>query len=259
MSAGKKLGAGQPGSDLHCHILPGIDDGARDLDETRALLRLECEQDIRQILFTPHFYAKRMTLEGFLQARSAAAELAAPVCRQLCVSWALGAEVRMEPELLELELAPLGLADTGFLLLEWPFTTYPLWGDEVVRRVFDSGKRPIFAHIERYDYFFEAPERLTDFIADGVLCQMNASTLLRKDVQKQALRLIRDGYVHVLSSDAHSTDKRPPQLGQAFQVVEDKLGQETAHRLWATAGDVYGGRAVDVPVPGRKRRFWPFG
>lgn len=245
------------GTDLHCHILPGIDDGAPDLEAAEALLLTQKEQGIRQILFTPHFYANQMELDSFLRRRYKSAVQIAGFCASHEIAGALGAEVRMESELLELELKPLALADTPYLLLEWPFVGYPLWGKEVVRRVFDAGLRPVFAHIERYDYFWEEPENLRGYIAEGVLCQMNASTVLRQSTRKQALQLIREGYVHVLASDAHSMKHRPPQLGEAFQVIRDKLGAAVEQRLRENADLVFRGADLCVPVPQNKRSFWP--
>lgn len=137
--------------------------------------------------------------------------------------------------------------------------TYPLWGKDVVARAQDSGLRPVFAHIERYDYFFPDPEQLGEYIAQGVLCQMNATALLNESTQKQALRLIREGYVHVLSSDAHNMAHRPPRLGAAFDLVQGKLGKKTAEQLKQNAGDVFCGRELNPPQPGRKKHFWSFG
>lgn len=248
-------------TDLHCHILPGVDDGAADRGEARALLDAQASQGVGQILFTPHFYAERMTPEDFLRNREEAARQMEEDWGALGITGALGAEVRMEQQLLDLELKPLALGQTGYLLLEWPFSaTYPLWGGDVVRRVYDSGNRPVFAHVERYEFFFREPERLAPFLAEGALCQMNAATLLRESTHKQALKLIRDGYVHILSSDAHSMEHRPPRLAEAFRVVASRLGEKTAQRLLRNADDIFNGRQVTgEPPSAHRRRFLWFG
>ncbi len=234
-----------PISDLHCHILPAVDDGASDLEMSRALLEREAEQRVGQILFTPHFYGDRMTLPDFLERRRHAAELVGPICQELGISYACGAEVRMVPELMDLdpekELRSLAMADTGFFLLEWPFYGFPIWGDEVVNRVWDAGRTPIFAHIERYDFFFHAPERLETYLEDGVLCQLNASTLLEKQTQRHALRLIKNGSVQLIASDAHNLKGRPPLLEEAYRVVERRLGEKSVNRLRENADAVFHG------------------
>ncbi len=230
------------GTDLHCHILPGVDDGARTPAVTRVLLEKEAEQNVRQIIFTPHFYADRMRLTDFLQGREKAAAAADPICEELGISYACGAEVRMVPELMEADLRPLSMADTGYLLLEWPFYGYPIWGDDLVDRVYGAGRVPIFAHVERYDYFYRTPERLSDYIADGVLCQMNAATVIDRRSQRQSLKMIKGGYVQLLASDAHNLDHRPPLLEEAFAVVTKKLGEKTAEHLRENADAVFHAR-----------------
>ncbi len=230
-----------PLTDMHCHILPGVDDGAGDLSDSRALLELEAKQGVTQILFTPHFYADWMTIADFSEHRQRAAGAIAPVCEDLGISFACGAEVRMVAELMDLDLRPLAMADTGYFLLEWPFHGYPLWGDEVVDRIFESGSTPIFAHIERYDFFYRKPERLEPYIEDGILCQMNASTVIDKPTQRQALRLIRNGYVQLLATDTHNLERRPPLLGKAYDIVARKLGEKTVDKLKRNADMVFKG------------------
>lgn len=234
----------QPITDLHCHILPGVDDGARDVTVSEALLREERAQGVMQIMFTPHFYPHRMTLDDFLLRRYEGARQIVGLCERLGLAGALGAEVHMAPELAKMDLRPLAFADTPYLLLEWPFAGYPLWGDSVVYAALDQGLTPIFAHIERYDYLFFQPERLEDYAGQGVLFQMNADTLLSASDQKQGMLLIKNALVHVLSSDAHNMDKRPPRLEQAYAAVEKKLGHKTVERLKTNANHVFRGEEL---------------
>ncbi len=241
-----------PVTDLHCHILPGVDDGAADLSVTQKLLDMEEEQGVTQIAFTPHFYADRMSLGDFLRRRRDALSEVLPECRGRRISVLAGSEVRMMPELLNEDLSSLSLSDTGYLLLEWPFYGFPIWGDDLVDQVGNSGSIPIFAHIERYDYFFRTPQRLDPYLESGALMQVNATSLLEAGTQRQILRLIRDGYVHLIASDAHSPKRRPVLLAEAYEVVTRRLGERTADRLKENADDVFHGQEIE-PVSKRGR------
>ena len=240
-------------TDLHCHILPGIDDGAADLTVTRALLEEELRQGVKQIMFTPHYYCSVKTQKQYMQDRYNAAVSAEPILKELGIDWSAGAEVRMEYGLFEEDLAPLRYIDTPYLLLEWPFTQYPIWGEDIVYGLLDRDIRPLFAHIERYDYYWSKPEDLSEFIENGVLCQINAGALIHRNTRKQALRLIKENYVHVLSSDAHNMDKRPPRLKEAYDIVESELGRKVKEQLLSNADDLFHGRDIEAKKPGKKR------
>ena len=232
-------------TDLHCHILPGIDDGAADLAAATALLKEQKEQGVTQIVFTPHFWSWQKTIHQFARDRYNAAVLLAPVLDDLGIEWGAGAEVRMTDDLLKMDLKPLNFVGTDYFLLEWPFTQFPLFGREVVDRVWETGYTPIFAHIERYDYFWSNPSRLDEYIDEGVICQINPGILLKSDSRKYALKMIKDGYVHVLSSDAHSMEKRPPHLKAAYQIVEMNLGRRTAEKLKRNADLIFHGQEIE--------------
>lgn len=236
-------------SDLHCHILPGVDDGAKNIEESQALLASEHAQGIRQIMFTPHFYPSKMDMQHFLQRRYNAFEQIYQLCGAYHIDCGIGAEVHMDIRLRDMDLRAFALGDTPYLLLEWPFSSYPLWGNDVVKAALSQGLRPVFAHIERYEYLWNEPEELEHYIKNGVLCQVNADTILSKRTQKQAMRLIKQGYVHFLSSDAHNMRSRTPKLEQAFEKIEKHLGSSACERLITNADSVFHGRSVAIGKP----------
>lgn len=234
-------------TDLHCHILPGIDDGAQDIEMTRALLEEELRQGVKHIVFTPHFYADKMSARQFMINRYKAAVKANPILDELGIEWSAGAEVRLVPELLDFstkEIARFKYVDTNYLLLEWPFTQYPVWGDQIVDSLLDRGVRPLFAHIERYPYFWNHIRELDEYIEDGCLCQVNPGTLIHESTRNQTLHLIKEGYIHVLSSDAHNMTKRPPRLKEAYDIVEAGLGSYYVDLLKNNAYDILHGNVV---------------
>ena len=248
-------------TDLHCHILPGIDDGAKDPDMAGALLLSEHQQGTRQILFTPHFYADQTDPESFVKRREKALARMQAALDRLSFSVKLGAEVRMQEEIMGMDLSLLKMGDTPYLLLEFPFLsgTYPLWGDRIVDQLLSQGIRPLFAHIDRYDYFMGDTQKLDHFQEKGCIFQVNADAVISKRRSPMVFELIRAGYVHVISSDAHSPEKRPVNLRAALDRVEKKLGRGTADFLTENAAAVFEGREVDpFRKPPRKKIFGIF-
>ena len=248
-------------TDLHCHILPGIDDGAKDADMSGALLLSEKQQGVEQIFFTPHFYADEISVDGYIERRAAALERMRETVDRLGLKTALGAEVRMQEELTGMDLRPLRMGNTPYLLLEFPFLsgTYPLWGERIVEQLLDQGIRPVFAHIDRYDYFMNDTERLEHFREMGCIFQVNADSVISRRRSPAVFELMKAGHVHVLGSDAHSPEKRPANLRSALEKVEAKLGSGMALFLSGNADAVFRGEAVDpMGKPPRKRLFGIF-
>lgn len=225
-------------TDLHCHILPGIDDGAKDISVSTAILTEQERQGVKHIMFTPHFYPQRMELKSFLKNRNNAAASIVPFLQSHQFVCGLGAEVHMTEDLLNLDLRKLAFTDTNYILIEWPFSSYPMYGNEVIERCFDSGLIPIFAHIERYDYFYRRLDRVQDYIDRGCVMQMNAGTVIHSD---EAIKVIHDGYIHILSTDTHNMDKRPPRLLEAME----ELDKDTRNALIRNADAVFNNRPVE--------------
>ena len=242
-------------SDLHCHILPGIDDGAENIDISKELIEAEKKCGVNQIMFTPHFWADSMGYDSFFAEREEAYSQIKLICDAVGIETKTGSEVRMMPQLEEMDLTRFAMGDTGYLLLEWPFIMYPLWGDSIVKNLLSHGIRPVFAHVERFDYFLDYPERLDRYIESGCLCQANGGAVIHPQMQKRVLDMIRDGRIHILSSDTHNPDKRPPRLDEAFEIIAKHLGSGIEEKMTAVADDIYNGRDVHADAPGRKKLF----
>ena len=139
-------------TDLHCHILPGIDDGAKDTAVSLELLRREYEDGVRNIAFTSHFNSERTTVEAFTAKRQAAFEqlTAALEGQPMQFDFKLGAEVFFSPGLCELDTRALCMGDTAYLLLEFPTTHKPHFIRQTLYQLQQQGIVPLIAHIERY-------------------------------------------------------------------------------------------------------------
>lgn len=201
--------------DIHSHILFGVDDGARGLDDSLDLARIYTAAGYRQVVATPHamvdalpsnHYGKTIRglvnrLNNYLEARSVPLTILP------------GMEVGLDP-LLPLKLsqgAILTLADTNYLLVETPFGRLPLNWWEVVFALATRGTRVIFAHPERCSRLAEKPELLDKMAQSGAKFQMNwdsFSGAYGGRVAKLARFMARKGFVHCLATDSHDPDRR---------------------------------------------------
>lgn len=228
--------------DLHCHLLPGVDDGPATLDEALALARLAVADGIRCACLTPHIQ------EGRYPNRRSALERATHDFRQalddagIALDVVAGGEVHLSVELLDLlaedEIPFLG-ATGGYrvMLLEFPHNTIPVGADRLISKLFGLRIRPLIAHPERNTAVMMQPERLYPFVAQGCLVQVTAGSLAGRFGQKvsdSAHRLVENGWVTVVATDAHDPVHRPPFLSEGKAALEKRFGEETATRLAVT-------------------------
>ena len=239
--------------DMHSHILPGIDDGARDTDISLELLRRLREDGVDTVCLTPHFNFERQSIEEFLDARNAARQRLEAALKP--TGWALrllsGAEVAFSPELASQDgVDRLCLEGTRCMLIELPVAYLPKWTGEVLDELQLQGIVPLLAHVERYSYFQQQPEKLYELVCDGCFAQFNATSLVKhKSLQKQILLLLRHNLLHCMGSDTHSPDKRPPILGQAAALVEKRMGADCLAGLEKNGMDLAMGRPVKAAAP----------
>jgi len=206
-------------TDIHSHVLPQMDDGSRSVDESLAMLEALAAQGVGCVVATPHFYADENSPEEFLKRRATAVTKLTEAWRPGLPTLKLGAEVcYFEGINLCQGLDTLKIEDTGLLLLEMPFCR---WSQRMlleVRELQASTATVLLAHIERY---LRWQDRETwDMLADwGVLNQCNASFFLRWQMRRKAIRMLHEGKIHLLGSDSHNMDSRPPEMGKALAML----------------------------------------
>lgn len=222
-------------TDFHSHVLPAVDDGSKNIEESLGMLRCMSEQGIRRIIATPHFYADRDRPENFLRRRQRALDevLAAIDGDDEFPEILLGAEVAYFHGMSESRaLQDLVIEGTQAILVEMPMGRWSpaMYAElEHIQRV--QGLVPIVAHVDRYlgrfrDYGI--PDALGEL---PVLVQANASFFLHRESARKALKLLERDQVHVLGSDAHNLTTRRPNLGQAVAAIEAGLGQQALERI----------------------------
>ena len=224
-------------TDLHMHVLPGMDDGSRDVETSIAMLERSASYGVDTVAATPHFYAQENEISAFLARRQAAYDRLAEAMggRDDLPRVRLGAEVLYFGGISAVDtLDALCMEGTDLLLLEMPFAP---WTDRVLREVEAiqrGGLQVAAAHIERY-MDIQSRRTMEAFFDLNTFIQCNGEFFLSRWTARRALRMFRQGQIHFLGSDAHNMSSRAPNLGEAAQVIERKLGHEAVSRFFADA------------------------
>ena len=213
--------------DFHSHVLPGIDDGSRSTEESLRMLEMLRSQGISTVVATPHFDADRFTIDDFLSRRERAFRVLSERVAEDVPTIKTGAEVSYYPGISRLErLYELCIGKTRLLLLEMPIGKWDKYVvDELVN--LSSSRRiiPIVAHVERCLPYQER-RFLEKISSSDVLFQINASFVINISTRRKALRLLKNGLVQLLGSDCHGAETRPPEIGEAYRIIADKLGEK---------------------------------
>jgi len=245
--------------DMHSHILPGIDDGAKNLDVSLELIKQEIKQGVTTIVLTPHFYPESHDLDEFLQKRAEAFEILKKAVAEnnLSVELVLGAEVKFSPKILELDLEKLCIENTDYILIEFSMTHYHRWTKDVFYKLQSQGYQPIIAHAERY---INLPEdALFELVSAGALVQINVGSLFKdRDTAKKVERFIKANLVHLWGTDTHSVDKRPPMFDKCREYLNKKYKPAYIKRCMGYAQEVLRNEIPFVPDPQKVKKglFW---
>jgi protein-tyrosine phosphatase len=221
--------------DIHCHILPGLDDGARTMDEAVSMARIAAADGIQTLVaaahITPGLYDNSPD-----RIVSAAAALDARLKEEgIPIRIIPGADVRMTPELLEGDGRFLCInRDTPCFLFEFPHDLIPPGSDRLVGELRGRGFVPVITHPERNSELQRRPEKLEPFIKLGCLVQITAMSLtggFGPRAKAVSERYLKDGWVDLIATDAHDTVKRPPILSLAVRRAEELAGVDAARRM----------------------------
>ena len=242
-------------TDLHTHILPGMDDGPKDPQTALRLLELQLRQGVTEIALTSHFDPEGETAADFLGRREAAFGKLKEICpRGLTLK--LGCEVYFTPAVLGMDAGQLCLEGTSLLLLELPVLQKPAFLPEVLSGLRNRGITPLIAHAERYQYVRRDPGILAQWKALGAVIQLSSGAM-KEDAL--ARKMVKWGLADVLASDAHSPEYRPPNLKEGLNAVRSSCGAEPAGILQRNADLLFSGGAIPnrrVHVPKKVLGLW---
>jgi protein-tyrosine phosphatase len=218
--------------DLHSHILPNLDHGAHDWAEALEMCRLAVADGITIMAATPHVSevfpnTSAGILSGVDELRERLADAAIPL------EIVAGGDYHIDPSLGPDDV--LTLNNNGrYFLLEFPYQVMPPNSDIFVERLAKKGLTPIVTHPERIFSLHGSEDRLAPLIDRGALVQVTAGSLtgdFGPDCLRSAARMLKKGWVHILATDAHWVDERPPLLSAGRQAAVRFVGEEGARRL----------------------------
>lgn len=245
--------------DLHSHILPGLDDGSRTVEDARGLARRAAEDGVTAIAATPH-------VRNDYPTRAEEMERGVSRLREDFLAEGIDVEVLPGGEIDLGMLASLDddglrrftLAQSGrYLLLEFPYTGWPAGLEETVYGLGLRGLLPILAHPERNREVQSKPERLAEAVRMGALVQLTAASLdgrIGRSSQTAANKLLELGLAHVLASDAHTSEIREAGLAAAAEALQD---DDLARFLTVEAPSaIVAGEPVPEPPRKARRRRW---
>jgi len=240
--------------DLHNHLLPGIDDGAKKVEESLEFLRIAARDGVRTVVATPH-----MKPGVYDNDRKAILERVALVREAMRgddaerVTLLPGAEVYFTADLPERARAGelMTVGDRGkYLLLELPYQQIPLGVDDMIFRLRLLGITPLMAHPERVAYYLEDIERVAASVRLGALTQVTASSLTGRFGDKArdyALGMVERNLVHVLATDGHDVRYRPPVLSDGVRAAAALVGDAAALRMvQETPQAILDGKEVEI-------------
>ena len=255
--------------DLHCHLLPGVDDGARTLEDSLALAQQAVAEGISHILVTPHHKNGK-----YLNPKEAVMEATAALqaeldSRGIGLTLFPGQELRINGEILEdIEKGDILFIDdeSQYLLIEFPTMSIPHFTESLFFKLRQKGITPVIVHPERNQAIIDDPNILLPFIERGALAQVTASSYVGafgKDIARLSNQLIEANLVHILASDAHNTRGRGFHFQEAFAKLEAEFGLEKVAYFKQNAKNLFNGDVVHTEAPAevyqKKKRFRFFG
>jgi len=223
--------------DLHTHILPGWDDGAASREEALRMIEIARCDGITDIVLTPHIFHKTQAASDplylHLRFRSFLEET-----QPEGINFFFGAEIRFRHDMIEqIKELDLTLNGSSYVLLEFPSEEVPFVASDFVYRMMINGIIPIISHPERNSVFASSPKVLYSLVRQGALGQINAQSLtgrLGKSARIAAECFLRHRLVHIIASDAHDTDMRPPKLSEGVERAAEIVGMTQAMAMATT-------------------------
>lgn len=223
-------------TETHCHILPNIDDGSKSVEMSLKMIDALKAQGAQAIVLTPHFYSNEISLDDFLAKRNRAVARLESSLPQGSPTLYPAAEVYISQYLFNYEsLDALCIGKSRYALIEHRFTSD--FGRATFERLSnlecEYNISPVLAHIERYDALMSDEKLLQEYIAMGCLTQVNVSSFADapKKLRKKLFKYLEHGLIHLIGSDCHNLDRRPPDYQNGLKELVKKYGSKPVKDL----------------------------
>lgn len=241
--------------DIHCHILPGVDDGSKDLEESLEMAKIAHSEGIKKIVNTSHYHPsfEYETGEVVLEKLNSFNKLLKE--KNIDLEVIMGNELYYTPDIIE-ELEHLDFNTMGnskHILIEFPPLNVPQNLADIVYEIKLKGYTPILAHVERYARIEDNPNIIYDCIKEGALIQINASSIIGKngkETKNLCTLLLDHSMVHLVGSDAHSATRRRPLMRESYDYVRSNYEKDYADDLFSRNSNcIIENKDLEIPNP----------
>lgn len=241
--------------DLHCHILPGVDDGAKNWEMSLEMAKAAVDEGITHILATPH-HMNRHWMNPKSDVLLLVNELQERIDNEnIPLTIFPGQEVRLHGEILQnIQKDEICFIDemSQYILIEFPTATVPDYADRLFYEMQSAGITPVIVHPERNHAILKDPSILYEFVSKDILAQLTAASylgLFGKEIEKLGIQLIEHNLVHFLASDAHNVTSRNFYMKEAFEKLGKEYGKEKVRAFDQVTRDLVNGDVVSIPEP----------
>lgn len=231
--------------DMHSHILPNFDDGAKSVDESLALIDVLKKQGIKNICLTPHFYTHEMSVDDFIESRNETFERFKPYIPE-DVNIVLGAEVYVTRFLFgNNNISELTYGNSRYILTEFGYDSS--FSENTMNKLYslinDYDLIPVIPHIERYQTLMDNPSIISELKDMGAVIQTNISNYTKKASmfkRRKMLKLISEGLIDIIGSDAHSLNHNTPEVySEAINCIASKCGKQIVGQMMDNAKEIF--------------------
>lgn len=249
--------------DIHSHILPGIDDGAQTMNESIEMAKVAVNEGITTIIATPHH--KNNQFNNLKSSILTKVNELNTILKQenIPLSVLPGQEVRIYGEVIEdyNKEEILTLNHTKYLFIEFPSSSVPRYAERLLYELQTEGIIPVIVHPERNKELQEKPDLLYQFVQNGSLTQVTASSVVGyfgKNVKKFSEQLIRHNLTHFVASDAHNIHNRNFKIVEALDMIKENFGLEYIYLFKENAELLIEDKNIIKEIPERiqRKKFW---
>lgn len=241
--------------DIHSHILPGVDDGSKDIEMSIEMARIYEKNNIKKVIATPHYIegVQNSTLEENKIALEALNHRLEE--EQIDLEVCLGNEIMISLDILkDLEESNLStLNGSKYILIEFPMFDIPNYTENILHELLLRGYHPIIAHPERNRSIGEDPNILFRLIEDGALAQLNLGSIegkFGKKIKENAELLLNHNMIHFVSTDAHRSNTRTPNVANALNILRKIVSKEDYDRItYENANYILDNKDIKIKSP----------
>lgn len=225
--------------DIHCHLLPGIDDGPLTMDESLALAKHAVERGITHSVVTPHIHPGRWSNEALTIRKSVDAFKKALADKGIPLVVGMSGELRVDLEALQMvanhQVPFLGKWGSNYvILIEMPHSHIPTGMPQMIQWLMQRNIRPLIAHPERNKDILRSVDKIQPLVDAGCLFQITAGSIAGRfgsTARDRAVQILEKGIVTVIATDTHNLKRRPPNLDEGRDAAAVIVGADMANRL----------------------------